>query len=108
MIQEAAEAYSYVNDLTFCLAAVAGQVLHMIKKWAEGYTSFRLSCKRAISAIIGNIAYVAGFVASGQLVDMHFGALIAFGLTSGLAANSLINKAERPAWTEEEREERTK
>lgn len=94
-----------LSSTLFCIAAVFGQVLHAVKKWAEGYQYTRASIKRTIAALIGNITGVIGFVSTGALEGTQVGTVIALGMFMGLSANSVINKSVRPEWTAEQRKE---
>lgn len=97
-----------LNSTLFCVAALLGQVLHAVKKWAEGYKYTRASIKRTIAAFIGNITGIIGFVSTGALDGTQTGTVIALGMFMGLSANSIINKSTRPEWTEEQRKESVK
>lgn len=90
---------SVMSSTLFCISALFGQILHTVKKWAEGYHYTHASIKRFIAAIIGNFTGIIGFVSTGALDGMQIGTLIAFGLFMGLSANSIINKGERTEWS---------
>ena len=97
-----------LNSTLFCISALLGQVLHAVKKWAEGYQYTRASIKRTIAAFIGNITGIIGFVSTGALDGTQMGTIIALGMFMGLSANSVINKSIRPEWTAEQRDEAIK
>lgn len=95
---------SILNAAVFCVAAVAGQSAHAIKKWAEGEAWVLANAKRTIAAILGNLGGMAAFISTGALDDMKKTAtVIALGLFMGFSADSAINKGSRAAWTDEER-----
>lgn len=97
-----------INAVLFCCAAALGQVLHALKKWADGEVSSPLdwitvSLRHSVGALIGNLGGMIAFVGSGVLEPMAPGALVIFGLMNGFSADSALNKATRTAWTPEER-----
>ena len=101
-----------VNAIIFCLAAALGQVLHAVKKWADGEVGNPLdwltqSVRHSVSAMIGNMGGMIAFVATGVLDPMTPGALVIFGLMNGFTADSALNKATRTAWTDAERAAKT-
>ena len=93
------------NAAWFATAAIAGQTLHAVKKWAEGESWVMGNFRRTIGAISGNIAGIVGFVATGALDDMSkIGTVIALGAFMGFSADSALNKGGgRQEWTPEER-----
>ena len=100
--------------LIFCVSAIVGQILHSIKKWADGEISCPLAwlttgIKRTVSAVIANIAGMLIFIQSGVLgpmLDLPNGswALFLFGFMQGFSVDSGLNKGIRSEWTEEQRE----
>ena len=97
-----------INAVIFCLAAALGQVLHAVKKWADGEVSNPLdwitqSARHSISALIGNMGGMIAFIATGVLDPLTPGGLIIFGLMNGFTADSALNKATRATWTPEQR-----
>ena len=100
--------------LLFCMGAIGGQVMHAIKKWADG----EVDCisawllgnpKRAVSAAIGNGAGMLIFIQTGVLGSIYqtpdgWWALCLLGFMNGFTADSALNKATRSAWTPEKRE----
>lgn len=101
-----------INAIIFCLAAALGQVLHAVKKWADGEVDNPLewvtqSARHSVSAMIGNLGGMIAFVATGVLDPMTPGALVIFGLMNGFTADSALNKASRTAWTDVERAAKT-
>jgi len=107
-IQAIMNEQSTINAIIFCLAAAVGQVLHAIKKWADGEVESPLDwitqrARSTISAVIGNMGGMIAFVATGVLDPMTPGSLIIFGLMNGFTADSALNKATRSAWTPEQR-----
>lgn len=98
-----------INAVIFCLAAALGQVLHAVKKWADGEVNNPLdwitnSLRHTVSALIGNMGGMIAFIATGVLDPMTPGALLIFGLMNGFTADSALNKATRAAWTPEQRD----
>ena len=98
-----------INAVIFCLAAGLGQVLHAIKKWADGEVESPLAwiterARSTISAVIGNLGGMVALVSTGVLDPMTPGGLIIFGLMNGFTADSALNKATRNAWTPEKRQ----
>lgn len=96
------------NAILFCLAATLGQVLHAIKKWADGEIDnpiawWTTNLRRTVSAVIGNLGGMIAFIATGVLDPLTPGALLIFGLMNGFSADSALNKATRSAWTPEQR-----
>ena len=97
-----------INAIIFCLAAFLGQVLHAVKKWADGEVSnpldwITISARHTTSAILGNLGGMIAFISTGVLEPMTPGALLIFGLMNGFTADSALNKATRQAWTPEQR-----
>lgn len=92
------------NAAWFATAAVAGQTLHAVKKWAEGEAWVMANFRRTVGAVCGNIAGIVGFVSTGALDDMtKIGTVIALGVFMGFSADSALNKGARAEWTPEER-----
>ena len=99
---------SVLHAAVFCAAAIAGQVLHALKKWSEGEQWLLGNLRRTVGAVIGNLTAMAGFISTGTLTDIPaLGTVIALGVFMGLSADSLLNKgAGRAGWSEAEREQR--
>lgn len=99
--------------IIFCLSALPGQVLHGIKKWADGEVDCILSWytqngRRTVSALIGNAAGMLIFIQTGVLTPIYqapngWWALVLFGFMNGFSADSALNKAQRAQWTDEQR-----
>lgn len=99
---------SVLNATVFCAAAVAGQVLHGVKKWAEGYQWVLTNPKATTGAVIANLMGMVGFISTGALDEItKIGTIIALGLFMGLSADSAINKGSQVVWSEEERKAKT-
>lgn len=95
--------------LIFCAAAFAGQVLHAIKKWADGEQWILSEPRRTVGAIIGNMVGMVVFIQTGVLAPIMaqpngLFALILFGLTNGFTSDSALNKGTRKLISEEDRE----
>ena len=107
-----------VAALVFCLAAAAGQILHAVKKWADGDAECLLSwfttgLRATVGAIISNMVGMVVFVQTGVLEPIlalpNGGwSLFLFGLMQGFSIDSGLNKGARTAWTAEERTARGK
>lgn len=99
---------STANAVIFCAAAAAGQLLHAVKKWCEGYQWVTANPRATVGAIIGNVTGMVGFVATGALDDItKIGTVIALGAFMGLSADSVLNKGAKEVWTQEERDANT-
>lgn len=99
---------SVLNSVVFCVAAVAGQILHGIKKWTEGYIWVTANPRATVGAVIGNLAGMAGFISTGALDDItKIATVMWLGLFMGLSADSVLNKGSQKVWTEEERAAKT-
>lgn len=95
---------SMLNSVVFCVAAVAGQILHAIKKWTEGYVWVTSNPRATVGAVIGNLAGMAGFISTGALDDItKIATVMWLGVFMGLSADSVLNKGSKSIWTEEER-----
>jgi len=100
MLQDA----SVVNATVFCTAAMCGQLLHMVKKWADGYERVLSNPRATVGALIGNISGMVGFVSTGALDEItKVGTVIALGIFMGLSADSVLNKGQQRVWTDDER-----
>lgn len=98
----------------FCLAAAFGQLLHAVKKWADGTTDSAFgwlasNLRHTVSAVIGNGAGMLVFIQTGVLGPIAaqpngWWALCLFGFMNGYTADSALNKATRAAWTDEQRQ----
>lgn len=100
------------QDIIFCLAALLGQILHAVKKWADGeadnpWNWLRTNPKRTVSALIGNAIAMFYFVTSGALTGMTGTSLIVFGVMQGVATDSALNKGARNVWTATKRQLQT-
>ena len=90
------------NGILFASAAVGGQVLHIIKKWAQGEGNMFTNPKRAVAAAIGNLTAI--FTAMLVGVDnLTLSQALITGMLTGLGANSMLFKGERAEWTPNER-----
>lgn len=97
----------------FCASAGAGQVMHALKKWADGESSslagwFTSNIKRTIGAMLGNLMGMIVFVQTGVLGPMislpnGWWAIFLFGFMNGFSTDSALNKSARTEWTQEER-----
>ena len=95
---------SVLNATVFCVAAFSGQILHAVKKWAEGEAWVMANVRRTVGAFAGNIAGMLGFISTGVLDDMSkMGTIIALGVFMGFTADSALNKGGRKPWSDEER-----
>lgn len=93
--------------IIFIIAAGAGQVLHAVKKWAEGEVDcvldwYRKNARRTVGAVIGNGAGMLIFIQTGVLGPMlqlpnGWWALILFGFMNGFSTDSALNKATHAA-----------
>lgn len=90
------------NGVLFASAAIVGQILHGVKKWAEGEDIMFSNPKRTVAAIIGNLSAILGAMAMG-LDNLSISQAILAGATLGLAADSVLNKGERKVWPAEKR-----
>jgi len=96
---------SVMNAVAFASAAIGGQVLHALKKWAEGEAWLLVNAKRTVGAVIANFIAIAGFISTGALDEItKIATVLALGLFMGFSADSAINKGGRKVWTDEERE----
>lgn len=99
--------------MLFCFSAGVGQVLHALKKWADGESAslvgwFTSNIKRTISAMIGNLGGMLIFVQTGVLgpilaLPNGLWAIFLFGFMNGFTADSALNKSNRATWTDEQR-----
>lgn len=99
--------------IIFCLSAVAGQILHAVKKWADGEVESPIAwitngLRRSVGAMIGNLGGMIVFIQTGVLgpilaLPNGWWAIFLFGFMNGFTADSALNKAKRQAWTEEQR-----
>jgi len=102
--QKVLEDQSVLNAVAFASAAIAGQVLHALKKWAEGEEWVFVNAKRTIGAVVANFVAIVGFISTGALDSMpKIATVLALGLFMGFSADSAINKGVRKPWTDEER-----
>lgn len=100
-IQVALKDPSIMNAVLFCGAALLGQLLHAIKKWAEGYDWITSNPRQTVAAVIGNMTGMAGFISTGALDEItKIGTLIFLGVFMGLSADSVLNKGSRQVWDE--------
>ena len=102
-----------VNDAIFCACATVGQLLHAVKKWLAGEADNPITWiishpKRTVAAVITNLTGMVYLVSTGALTGMALEAVIIFGMWQGLGTDSLLNKGDRPEWTEEKRKEAAK
>ncbi len=87
----------------FCLSAGVGQVLHFIKKWAEGDAGWvTTNIRRSVAAAIGNLGGMIVFIQTGVLgpiLQLPNGpwAVFLFGFLNGFTADSALNKSLREA-----------
>ena len=97
-----------LNSVVFCAGALAGQILHAAKKWAEGYVWVASNPKATVGALVANLAGMAGFIATGALdaIPSPVTALW-MGIFMGLSADSVINRGAKKPWTDEERAKKT-
>ncbi|MDA8260208.1 MAG: hypothetical protein M0Z99_32020 [Betaproteobacteria bacterium] len=94
--------------LIFCIAAVIGQMLHAVKKWADGESWVLSNFRRTIGAVIGNMVGMVVFIQTGVLGPIMaqpngLFALILFGVTNGFTSDSALNKGTRKVLTDDER-----
>lgn len=102
--QKVLEDQSVLNAVAFASAAIAGQVLHALKKWAEGEEWVFVNAKRTIGAVVANFVAIVGFISTGALDSMpKIATVLALGVFMGFSADSAINKGVRKPWTDEER-----
>ena len=95
---------SVLSATVFCVSAVAGQMLHAVKKWTEGYQWVWANPRATVGAMIGNLVGMVGFISTGALDDIpKISTIIALGLFMGLSADSVLNKGSKSVWTDEER-----
>ena len=98
---------SVLNAVVFCIAALSGQILHAVKKWADGYQWVLSNPRATVGAVIGNLAGMVGFVSTGALDEItKIGTVIALGIFMGLTADSVLNRGQQRVWTEAERAEK--
>lgn len=105
-----------VAAMLFCVAAGFGQVLHAVKKWADGEVDciwdwVKSSPRRTVGAVLGNLIGMVAFIQTGILGTIYqvpngWWALILFGLMNGFTSDSALNKSVRTVWTEAERTEK--
>lgn len=91
--------------LIFCCSAGIGQVMHALKKWADGdvdgpFAWLTTGLRRTVGALIGNLGGMIVFVQTGvlgPLLTMPNGwwAIFLFGFMNGFTADSALNKATR-------------
>lgn len=89
--------------LVFCAAAAVGQLLHAVKKWADGASTSPLTwlttdIKHTVSAMIGNSVGMLVFIGTGVLGPIAaqpngWMALALFGVANGFSADSALNKS---------------
>lgn len=103
MIQAVVADRAVMNEVLFASSAIVGQILHAIKKWAEGDDVMFSNIRRTVAAIIGNLTAIIGAMAMG-LGNLDISQAILAGLTLGLAANSVLNRGARREWSKERRE----
>jgi len=103
--QKVLQDQSVLNAVAFASAAIGGQVLHALKKWAEGEEWIMANVRRTIGAVVANFVAIAGFISTGALDSMpKIATVLALGLFMGFSADSAINKGGgRRPWTDEER-----
>lgn len=100
----------------FCVSAGFGQILHAVKRWADGDVESPIAwlttgIRRTIGAIIGNMGGMILFIQTGVLgpilaMPNGYWAVFLFGFMNGFTADSALNKGVRSAWSEEERKEK--
>lgn len=102
--------------MALMLAGILGSVAHYLTRWAKNeikgdllsylfIDNPRRSLLSAIllfSELVGEIG--TGIFTSADGVFVGWGLVLLSGLKSGYAIDSIANKAERPAWTDEQRQ----
>lgn len=93
--------------LIFCCSAGVGQIMHALKKWADGdvdspFAWLTSGLRRTVGAMIGNLGGMIVFVQTGvlgPLLAMPNGwwAIFLFGFMNGFTADSALNKATKAA-----------
>lgn len=103
--------------LIFCVSASIGQIMHALKKWADGEVESAFqwvtgNIRRTVGAVIGNIGGMVVFIQTGVLGPLlalpnGWWAIFLFGFMNGFSADSALNKSSRAAWSESERKQRS-
>jgi len=103
--QKVLQDQSVLNAVAFGSSAIFGQVLHALKKWAEGEAWILANARRTVGAVIANFVAIAGFISTGALDEItKIATVLALGLFMGFSADSALNKGgSRVVWTDEER-----
>lgn len=96
-----------MNILLFFMAAVFGQTLHGVMKWARGEAEspgawFTTNIKATTAAIVVNLGLVVAAVQLLPIEHMTPWASLLAGMTTGLASDT-VNKGSRPEWTDAQR-----
>lgn len=95
---------SVLNATLFCIAATFGQVLHAVKKWADGFEWVFTNPRRTVGAVVANVGGMVGFISTGALSDIpQIGTVIALGIFMGLSADSVLNKGSQVIWDDARR-----
>ena len=89
------------NSVLFAGSAIAGQILHVVKKWAEGEKWVFSNPRRTVAAIIGNISGIVAALTVAGVDNLTIAQCLAAGVTLGLSADSLLNKGTRKVWEKE-------
>ena len=95
---------SVLKASVFCVAAAAGQLIHVAKKVREGYKWFFANPGATVAAIAANLVGMLGFVSPGGVTSLDLGTLIALGLFMGKSADSVLNRGSQRVWSDAERE----
>ena len=99
---------SVLKASVFCVAAAAGQLIHVAKKIREGYKWLWANPGATVAAIAANLVGMLGFVSLGGVTALDLGTVIALGLFMGHSADSVLNRGAQRVFTDEEREEARK
>lgn len=93
--------------IIFCASAAIGQVMHAVKKWADGEVESPLTwlttgIRRSVGALIGNLGGMIVFIQTGVLgpilaLPNGWWAIFLFGFMNGFTADSALNKATKAA-----------
>lgn len=99
--------------IIFCVSATIGQVMHAVKKWADGEVASPLAwitsgLRRTVGALMGNLGGMIVLIQTGVLgpvlaLPNGWWAIFLFGFMNGFTADSALNKTTRAAWTPEQR-----
>lgn len=99
---------SILNAVVFCIAALAGQILHAVQKWTQGYKWVLSNPRATVGAVIANLTGMVGFIGTGALDEITgIATVIALGLFMGLSADSVLNRGTKTVWTDEQRNQKT-